>query len=58
VGKPEVNRPHGRITPRQEDNIKMDLHNMGCGGMDWMELAQNRDSWRALEKAVMSLRVL
>ena len=42
---------------RWEDNIKMDLQEMGCGGMDWIELAQGRDSWRALAKAVMNLRV-
>ena len=58
VGKPEGNRTHGRTTPRREVNIKMVLHNMGCAGMAWMELAQNRDSWRALENAIMSLRVL
>jgi hypothetical protein len=58
VGKPEGNRTHGRPTPRRKDNIKMDLHKMGLVGMAWMELAQNRDSWRALENAVMNLRVL
>jgi hypothetical protein len=58
VAKPEGNRTHGRTAPRREDNIKMDLHRKGCGSMAWMELAQNRDSWRALENAVMNLRVL
>ena len=58
VGKPEGNRTLGRPTPRRKDNIKMDLHKMGCGGMAWMELAQDKDSWRTLENAVMYLRVL
>jgi hypothetical protein len=42
---------------RWEDNIKMDLQEVGCGGMDWIDLAQNRDRWRALVNAVMNLRV-
>jgi len=43
VGKPEGNRPLGRPRNRWEDNIKMDLQEIGCGGMDWIELAQDRD---------------
>jgi len=58
VGKPEGKRPFGRPRSRWEDNIKMDLQEMGCGGMNWIELAQDRDRWRALVNAVMSLRVL
>jgi CRISPR/Cas system-associated protein Cas7 (RAMP superfamily) len=57
VGKPEVNRPLGRPRPRWNDNIKMDLQEVGCGGMDWIELTQDRDRWRALVNAVMNLRV-
>jgi len=57
VGEPEGKRPLGRPRRRWEDNIKMDLQEMGCVGMDWIELAQDRDSWRALVNAVMSLRV-
>jgi len=47
----------GRPRRRWEDNIKMDLQEVGCGGMDWIELAQDRESWRALLDAVMNLRV-
>jgi hypothetical protein len=47
----------GRPRRRWEDNIKMDLQELGCGGMDWIELAQDRDRWRALVNAVMNLRV-
>ena len=45
VGKPEVERPLGRPRHRWEDVIKMELQELGCGGMDWIELAQDRDSW-------------
>jgi hypothetical protein len=57
VWKPEGKRPLGRPWHRWEDNIKMDLQEMGCRGMHWIELAQDRDGWRALVSAVMNLRV-
>jgi len=57
VGKPEGKRPLGRSRRGWEDNIKMDLEEVGCGGMDWIELAQDRDCWRALVNVVMNLRV-
>ena len=57
VGKPEGKRPLGRSRRRWEDNIKMDLQEVGCGGVDWIELAQNRDRWRAFVNAVMNLWV-
>jgi hypothetical protein len=57
VGKPEGRRPMGRPRRRWEDNIRMDLREVGCGDMDWMELAQDRDRWRALVGTVMNLRV-
>ena len=57
VGKPEGKRPLGRPRRRWEDHIKMDLQEVGCGGMDWIEQAQDRDRWRALVNAVMNLRV-
>jgi hypothetical protein len=57
VGKPEVRRPLGRPRHRWEDNIRMDVRKVGCGCVDWMELALDRDRWRALVSAVMSLRV-
>ena len=55
--KPEVKRPLGRTRRRWEDNIKMDLQEVGCGGMGWMEMAQYRDRCRALVSTVMNLRV-
>ena len=57
VGKPEGKRPLGRSRRRWEDNIKMDLQEVGGGGGDWMELAQDRDRWRALVNTVMNFRV-
>jgi len=57
VGKPEGKRPLGRLRRRWEDNIKMDLQEIGAGCGDWMELAQDRDSWRALVSAVRNFRV-
>jgi len=57
VGKPEGKRPLGRPRHRWEDNIKMDLQEVCCGGGDWMELAQDRDRWRELVNAVMNLWV-
>jgi hypothetical protein len=54
VGKPEGKRPLGRPKNRWENNIKMDLQEVGCGGMDWIELAQDRDR---CENARMNLRV-
>jgi hypothetical protein len=57
VGKPEGKRPLGRPRHRWEDNIKMDLQEVGCEGMDWIKLVEDRDSWRALVNAVMNLWV-
>jgi len=57
VGKPEGKRPLGRPRRRWKDNIKMDLREVGCRGMDWIGLAQDRDSWRAPVNAVMNLWV-
>ena len=58
VGKPEGKRPLERPRRRWEDNIKMNLQEVGGGCGDWMELAQDRDSWRALVSTVRNLRVL
>jgi hypothetical protein len=57
VGKPEGKRLLGRSRGRWGDNIKMDLREIEWGGMDWIDLAQDRDQWRAIVKAVMNLRV-
>jgi hypothetical protein len=57
VGKPEGKRPLGRCGRRWEDNIEMDLQEVGCGGMGWIELAQDRDRQRALVITIMNLRV-
>jgi len=57
VRKPEGKRLLGRTRCRWEDNIKMDLQEVGYEGMDWIELAQDRDRWRGLMNAVMNLRV-
>jgi len=57
VGKPEWRRPLGRPRRRWEDTIRMDLREVGCGCVEWMELAEDRDRWHALVSAVMNLRV-
>ena len=57
VGKPERRRPTGRLRRRWVDNIRMDLQEVGCGYMDWIGLAQDRDRWRTLVSAVMKVRV-
>jgi len=57
VGKPEGRRPLGKPRRRWEDNIKIDLQEVGCGGSEWIQLAQDRDRCRALANAVMNLRV-
>jgi hypothetical protein len=57
VEKPEGKRPLGRTRRRWEDNIKLDLQEMGCGEMDWIDLAQDRDTWRAVVNTVLNLWV-
>ena len=57
VGKPEGKKPLGRPRRRCVDYIRMDLQEVGCGYMDWIGLAQDRDRWRTLVSAVMNLRV-
>jgi hypothetical protein len=58
VGMPEGKRPLGRPKRRWEDNIRMELREIGWGGMDWIDPAQDRDQWRALVHTVMNLRAL
>jgi len=58
VGKPEGRRPLGRLRGRWVDIIRTDLQEVGCGYMDWIGLAQDRDRWRTLVSAVMNLRIL
>jgi hypothetical protein len=57
VGKLEVKRQPGRPRRKWEDNIRMDLREIGWGDRDWIDLAQDRDQWRALVNTVMNLRV-
>ena len=57
VGKPEGKRPLGRPRHRWEDNIKMDLQAVECGGVDWIELAEDSNRWRGLVNVVMTLQV-
>jgi hypothetical protein len=58
VGKPEGKRPLGRPRRRWKDGIRMNLREIGLGGVDWIRLAQDRDQWRDVVSAVMKLRVL
>jgi hypothetical protein len=58
VGKPEGNRPLGRPRRRWEDGIRMDPGEIGLGGVDWIQLAQDRDRWQAVVSAVMNFQFL
>jgi hypothetical protein len=58
VGKPERKSPLGRPRRKWEDGIRMDLREIGLGGVDWIRLSQDRDRWRAVVSAMMNLRVL
>jgi hypothetical protein len=57
VGKPEGNRPLGRLSSRWKNNVRMDLREVGWGGMEWIDLALIRNTWRALVNAIMNFRV-
>jgi hypothetical protein len=57
VRKPDGNRPLGRLRYGWEDNIKMVIQKVGCGGMEWIDVSHDRDRWRAVVNAVMNLRV-
>ena len=57
MGKPEGKRPLERLRRRWEDNIEIDLQEVGFGGVDWIDLAQDRDGWRELVNAIMNFRV-
>jgi hypothetical protein len=57
VGEPEGKMPLGRPRRRWEDNIQIDVREIGCGGVDWINLAQDRDQWKALMNTVMNLRL-
>jgi hypothetical protein len=57
MGKPEGKRPLGRPRCKWEENIKVDLQEVGCGCMDWIGLAQDRDGWRAIVNTVMNFKV-
>jgi hypothetical protein len=58
AGKPEGKRPLGRPRRRWEDGMRMDLREIGLGGVDWIRLAQDKERWRCVVSAVMNLRVL